>query len=158
MPKMNLTCYHCGKELKGRTMKTSELKRILREDCAEVFTESENAIYNAVWTVWKKERQLVVRRVIPLGVLTVLGKYHNTPISEREDEKKYRIELFEKVNAGLETKYLKYDTSKMKFYFSDNVNENNQFKTTYTQQEIDNFPKEIKGAIECGFLRKVEVE
>ena len=139
-------------------MKTSELKRILREDCVEVFSEHERTIYGVGFTVWKTEQKLVVRGIIPLGVIKVLGEYTNTPLNEREDEKKYLIELFEKANTGLETKYLKYDTSKMKFYFSDNVNENNQFKTTFTQAEIDNFPAEIKGAIECGFLRKVEVK
>jgi len=144
--------------VKGITMKTIELKRILREDCLEVFTESENAIYSVCWTVWKKERQLVVRRVIPLGVLTVLGKYHNTPINEREDEKKYQLKVneFNKRIIGVDyieqikTTLKKTPEGNQKFIFDN--------KDIFTQSEIDNFPKEIKGAIECGFLRKVEVE
>ena len=66
-------------------MKTSELKRILREDCVEVFNETENGIYGVYWTSWKKDQRLFVRGIIPLGVLKVLGEYHNTPPNERED-------------------------------------------------------------------------
>ena len=131
-------------------MKTSELKRILREDCAEVFSESEHSIYGVFWTVWKKEQRLVVRGFVPLGIITTLGKYHNTPISEREDEKKYYI------HQPINNQYLNYDI-KNKFYFMFEPTNTHDFKTIFTQQEIDNFPAEIKGAIECGFLRKAEV-
>ena len=135
-------------------MKTSELKRILREDCVEVFTESENFIYGVDWTAWKKEQRLGVRGVIPLDVLTVLGKYQNTPISEREDEKMYEIQ---------NTCSYRYDwgEERLSLYLvkeSELYVYRNGKRQYFTQSEIDNFPKEIKGAIECGFLRKVEVE
>ena len=50
--------------MKGRTMKTSELKRILSEYC-ENFNETENVIYDVDWRLWKKDQRLLVRGIIP---------------------------------------------------------------------------------------------
>ena len=139
-------------------MKTSELKRILREDYVEVFSEHERTIYGVGFTVWKTEQKLVVRGIIPLGVIKVLGEYTNTPLNEREDEKKYRIEL-----AEIRESVLTKDGIRATIYtLSSMITSSNETKVIlnniFTQSEIDNFPKEIKRAIECGFLRKVEVE
>ena len=48
--------------------------------------------------------------------------------------------------------------TKNTYYFSIFDNNDELFQRIFTQSEVDNFPAEIKGAIECGFLRKVEVE
>ena len=137
-------------------MKTSELRRILSEDCVEGFSESEHSFYSVYWTVWKKKQRLVVRGFVPLGIITTLGKYHNTPISEREDEKKYRIVVGSSGFKDIE--YLTLIVNRKKYYFSVFNGNEELYQRIFTQQEIYNFPAEIKGAIECGFLRKVEVE
>ena len=137
-------------------MKTSELKRILWEDCVESWSETGDVIYGVFWTVWKKERKLSVDGVIPLGVLKVLGGYNNTPLNEREDEKKYRI-VFDKTISTMND-CLTLRVTKNTYYFSIFDNNDELFQRIFTQSEIDNLPAEIKGAIECGFLRKVEVE
>jgi hypothetical protein len=91
--------------------------------------------------------------------------YIETPLNEREDEKKYTIETCNDVLKS--NKYLTLRVDKTtnqpilpnKFYFSlFNFDEDYHYQRIFTQSEIDNFPSEIKGAIECGFLRKVEVE
>jgi hypothetical protein len=82
--------------------------------------------------------------------------YIETPLNEREDEKKYRIIIDNNLSGASE--YLTLRTNKNTYYFSIfNIN-SEEYQRIFTQQEIDNFPAEIKGAIECGFLRKVEVE
>ena len=53
-------------------MKTSELKRVLWEDCVESWSETDDVIYGVFWTVWKKEQRLVVHGIVPLGVLKVV--------------------------------------------------------------------------------------
>ena len=44
------------------------------------------------------------------------------------------------------------------FFFWSNYNSWGHFQAEFTQEDIDNFPPEIKGAIDCGFLEQVEVE
>ena len=139
-------------------MKTSELKRILSEDCVVKWWEIDDAIYGLFWTVWEKEQRLEVCGFIPLDVLNVLGKYHNTPLNEREDEKKYRIELAEICEGVLSREGMSTKIYSMSSMIKSTESTKIIFKEIFTQQEIDNFPAEIKGAIECGFLRKVEVE
>lgn len=137
-------------------MKTSELKRILKEDCVEAFDEIEVTIWGEHWAVCKTEHTLVVHGVVPLGVLKVLVEYTNTPLNEREDEKKYRI-----INDNTlfkDGEYLTLILNENTYYFSIFNANSEEYQRIFTQSEIDNFPAEIKGAIECGFLRKVEVE
>lgn len=134
-------------------MKTSELKKWLEDnkwkydetahyievlDLIKVFTESQVVKFNEYFYSNEKSLELI----------KVVIEYTNTPISEREDEKKYII----KTSIGTIN------------YFNTYLNaEQNKFillpiSQRFTQQAIDNFPQEIRGAIECGFLRKVEVE
>ena len=132
-------------------MKTSELKRVLWEDYVETWGENDEVLHGTFWTVWKKEQRLIVNGVVPLGVLKVLVEYQHTPPSEREDEKKYYI------HQPVSNKFLNFVTLNKMYIISDSKNVEG-FQIQFTQSEIDNFPAEIKGAIECGFLRKVEVE
>ena len=48
--------------------------------------------------------------------------------------------------------------NKKTYYFSMLDTNTEIYQKIFTQSEIDNFPAEIKGAIACGFLRKVRVE
>ena len=66
---------------------------------------------------------------------------------EREDEKAYCIKISDDVLKFVNTNGIYVGFNYIALATS-----------TVTQTQIDNFPAEIKGAIECGFLRKVEVE
>ena len=134
-------------------MKTSELKKWLEDnkwkydetahyievlDLIKVFTESQVVKFNEYFYSNEKSLELI----------KVVIEYTNTPISEREDEKKYII----KTSIGTISHFNVYlNTEQNKFILL-------PIEEKFTQQEIDNLPAEIKGAIECGFLRKVEVD
>ena len=139
-------------------MKTSELKRVLSEDLVENFSENEDVIFGVYWAVKKREQRLLVFGVIPLNVLKSLGDYVNTPIEEREEEKKYYFEVYDGIDNKILNKFLKLDESDGLFYFHAEHEHIGSLKGEFTQKEIDNFPPEIKGAIECGFFKKVDVE
>ena len=137
-------------------MKTSELKKWLDEK-GWIYEEDElSIIIHGVLVISKNHKEIEFYYRIwseenGLDLLNKVLEYTNTPISEREYEKKYYI------HQPINNQYLNYDI-KNKFYFMFEPTNTHDFKTIFTQQEIDNFPAEIKGAIECGFLRKVEVE
>ena len=138
-------------------MKTSELKRILSEDLVENFAENNDVIYGMYWTVNKREQRLIVFGGVPLNVLNALGEYVDTPINEREEEKKYCFKLYGGIDNTVSDRFLKLDESDKVFYFSDSYRNVGYIKGLFTEKEIEKFPSEIKGAIECGFLVKVEV-
>ena len=138
-------------------MRTEELKRLLYEDLGEFYSETDDVIHGVFWDVWKKQQRLVVRGVIQGGVLTTLVKYHNTPLNEREDEKKYRIESLNVLYKSDNNLYLIRNYSNDTFLYTANFHDTTKFQAFFTQQQIDTFPAEIKAAIKCGFLRKVEV-
>jgi hypothetical protein len=71
---------------------------------------------------------------------------------------KYCITLWEGCILGAQTRYLKFDNRSKKFYFSRNKTANSQFQLLFSDIEVDAFPQEIVGAIQCGFLHKQEVE
>lgn len=139
-------------------MKTKELKKIA-EDHKYTFIKNEFGI-----EVRNIHEKLVLRLstndTIYVGegfcfgtkkiksVMKALIEYSETPIEEREDEKKYEIVFEEQVLT-------KKDDGN--FYFLWDY-ASTVYQRTFTQSEIDNFPRVIKGAIECGFLKKVEVE
>ena len=133
-------------------MKTKELIRLL-SDYAEPFGQTEDTIIGMHWTVYKNLQKLRIFGPTPRVVANWLGKYTATPIEEREklkkeEEKKYEIIFEEQVlQRNDDGSYY------FKWKFTRTIHQ-----TTFTQSEIENFPPEIKGAIECGFLKKVEVE
>ena len=144
-------------------MKTSELKRIVEEN-GYVFKKAEKFIYiRETWLGLEAMKLDLQDQSITLGegvklvtdtiknCMVALIEYSLTPPSEREDEKKYYL------HQPINNQYLNYDI-KNKFYFMFEPTNTHDFKTIFTQSEIDNFPAEIKGAIECGFLKKVEVK
>ena len=142
-------------------MKTSELKKIVEENLYK-FQKTEDFIYISYFgrermTLDLRDQSITLDMFFRLGtpktkkIMVALIEYSLTPLNEREDEKKYYI------HQPINNQYLNYDI-KNKFYFMFEPTNTHDFKTIFTQSEIDDFPKEIKGAIECGFLRKVEVE
>ena len=142
-------------------MKTSELRKVVEEHGYE-FEKTEKFIYIyyigvKAMTLDLRDKSITVDKNTILvtqsikTIMVALIEYSLTPLNEREDEKKYYI------HQPINNQYLNYDI-KNKFYFMFEPTNTHDFKTIFTQQEIDNFPAEIKGAIECGFLRKVEVE
>ena len=137
-------------------MKTSELKKWLDENFIK-YHEDENYFKSAnYWSVQKDEKWLVFFNEINNKLAEKIVEYYNTPLKEREDEKKYRIRIDNTLSK--EDDYLTLILNQNKYYFSIFSTNSEIYQRIFAQQEIDNFPAEIKGAIECGFLVKVEVE
>ena len=97
-------------------------------------------------------------------VFDLMVEYARTPLDEREEEKKYYVEFGDKLDKLSKNRYLNLNITNNVFFFhfnwldlEDFDSGHLKFKGKFTQSEIDNFPPEIKGAIECGFLKKVEV-
>ena len=133
-------------------MKTKELIEKL-SDYAEIFDQNEGVIMGMHWTVDKNIQRLRIFGPTPRVVANWLAEYTATPIEEREIEKRYFIyttlmNYRNDIHMYLH-KIVGYDGNLWLIDGPDN---------RFTQSEIDNFPPEIKGAIECGFLKKVEVE
>ena len=78
-------------------------------------------------------------------------EYVETPIEKREEVKKYYFELCDGIDKNEDDRYLTVDVHDGVFFLY-------KYKRIFTENEINSFPKEIKGAIECGFLKKVEVD
>lgn len=144
-------------------MKTSELRNWLIKS-GFAFEEYEKTIViNGLLTIYKEEQALEIydeswQKGIGLELLNKAIEYINTPVSEREEEKKYRIELAEICEGVLSREGMSTKIYSMSSIVKSSNETKIMFNNIFTQSEIDNFPKEIKGAIECGFLRKVEVE
>ena len=150
-------------------MKTSELKKIVEENGYE-FKMNANGIDVFIDTTLGRyfytqdgdsiglDGRYRIKHHKAITITKALLDYIQTPLNEREDEKKYQLKVneFNKRIIGVDyieqikTTLKKTPEGNQKFIFDN--------KDIFTQSEIDNFPKEIKGAIECGFLRKVEVE
>ena len=147
-------------------MKTSELKRIVEEN-GYVFKKAEKFIYISYL---KRERMILdlqdqsitLSDNVKIGtpsikkIMVALIEYSLTPLNEREDEKKYRIMMGNTISTMNDSLTLR--VTKNTYYFSMFDYNDEFFQKIFTESEIDNFPAEIKGAIECGFLRKVEVD
>ena len=141
-------------------MKTSELKKIVEENEYN-FQKTEDFIYISYFghkrmTLDLREQSITLDMFLRLGtpktkkIMVALIEYSLTPLNEREDEKKYNLKYNDTCFNFMDSWLVQ--GSDGKFWFSVFM------EGKFTQQEIDNFPAEIKGAIECGFLRKVEVE
>ena len=142
-------------------MKTSELKRIVEENGYD-FEKTNKFIYISgilleVVKLDLQDQSITLRSGFKLDtqstkkIMVALIEYSLTLLNEREDEKKYYI------HQPVSNKFLNFVTLNKMYIISDSKNVEG-FQIQFTQQEIDNFPAELKGAIECGFLRKVEVE
>ena len=137
-------------------MKTKELIRLL-SDYAEIFDQNEGVIMGMHWTVDKKIQRLRIFGPTPRVVANWLAEYTATPIEEREDEKLYHIALTSIALTSIDS-YKLFRAPFARMIIQHEKNDKRNTYITFTQSEIDNFPPEIKGAIEYGFLKKVEVE
>lgn len=147
-------------------MKTSELRKIVEEN-GYTFQKTDQFIFISYYGLEKMKLDLqdhsitVDKNTILVTqsikkIMVALIEYSLTPLIEREDEKKYRIIVDNTFFQEIE--YLTLISNRKKYYFSAFKNNEELYQRIFTQQEIDNLPSELKGAIECGFLRKVEVE
>lgn len=147
-------------------MKTSELKQIVEEH-GYTFQKTDQFIFISFYGLGKMQLDLqdhsitVDKNTILVTqsikkIMVALIEYSLTPLNEREDEKKYRI-VFDKTISTMND-CLTLRVTENTYYFSTFDYNDEFFQRIFTESEIDNFPAEIKGAIECGFLRKVEVE
>ena len=73
----------------------------------------------------------------PDGIIDIIAEYLNTPVSEREEEKKYYLK-----QIGIENNhsFLNYDSSICEYSTYDK-REFGVYKTQFTQSEIDNLPE-----------------
>lgn len=145
-------------------MKTSELRKIVEEN-KYIFENNGYCILikgsiTGLWFLKFVEGNIFVNSEIHIRTkelkkcLVALIEYSLTPLNEREDEKKYRI----RIDNAISNIYLSLKVNKNTYFLSVFKDNSKEYQKIFTKQEIDNFPSEIKGAIECGFLRKVEVE
>ena len=150
-------------------MKTSELKRIVEEN-GYYFKKTDKFIYiidfvhERTITLDLKGQSITVDNSTRLTSHTIkncmvaLIEYSLTPLNEREDEKKYQLKVNEFNKRIIGVDYVEQIKTTLRGTPEGNQKYIFDNKDIFTQSEIDNFPQEIKGAIECGFLRKVEVE
>ena len=137
-------------------MKTSELRKWLDENCIKYHEDEKYFELINFWGVQKDKKWLIFSNEISKELAEKIVEYYNTPLKEREDAKKYRI--ITNYTFWKDSEYLTLILNQNKYYFSIFNTNSEEYRRIFTQNEIDNFPAEIKGAIECGFLRKVEVE
>lgn len=147
-------------------MKTSELRKIVEENEYKL-EKTEHFIYISYFGLEKmrldlQNHSISLEKNTKLGtycikkIMAALIEYSLTPLSEREDEKRYRILIDDTISQFNDCLTLK--VNKNTYYFSVSNTNSEEHQRIFTEQEIQSFPAEIKGAIECGFLKKVEVE
>ena len=143
-------------------MKTSELRQAIRNLGFDFKETDEYILIGGIFRVFKKIKRINfledgVYGYQRMQLLKLAIEYTETPIEEREEEKKYYFQLYEGFERPICKRFLKLDVSSGLFYFCDGHENRGRFKGELTQKEIDDFPPEIKGAIECGFFKKVEI-
>lgn len=78
------------------------------------------------------------------------AEYARTPIEEREEEEKFylkKMESFYDENYDEENAYLNFEMSDGDFLL-ESINENNAYKTQFTQKEIDDIKKKFNTDLE----------
>ena len=73
----------------------------------------------------------------PSGIIDIVAEYLNTPVKEREEEKRYYLK-----QIGIENNhsFLNYDSSICE-YLTYDKKEFGTYQTQFTQSEIDNMPE-----------------
>lgn len=149
-------------------MKTSELKRIVEENGYEFKNTGLFIIISyfgrAIMTLDLLGQSITLDNSTRLAshrikkIMVALIECSLTPPSEREDEKKYQLKVNEFNKRIIGVDYVEQIKTTLRGTPEGNQKYIFDSKDIFTQKEIDDFPAGIKGAIECGFLRKVEVE
>ena len=111
-----------------------------------IFIHPSRSDFNILAWVNKYENESHIYSVLPKGLAESLLAYTMTPIEEREEEKKYHVKVNNPIlKEGLnefELYFINYRTPD-DYFLSDEL-EDNEYKTQFTQKEIDNFPDEVK--------------
>lgn len=91
------------------------------------------------WTEFEKAGKATREDLYKLAV-----EYARTPLEEREEEKKYHIELINDViKYNSNGSYLNLRVEKEQYMMSSS-HDTSEFKTKFTKKEIDNFPDDVK--------------
>ena len=121
-------------------MKTSEFIKKLDEHREKVVNvKQEYNLYDELETTIKAEQFTITYRnnEEPNGLIDIIAEYLNTPVSEREDEKKYNLKL-----KGLKEPYniLNFGERTQNYFINtdDNIF---GFKNQFTQSEINDLPE-----------------
>lgn len=72
----------------------------------------------------------------PDGIIDIIAEYLNTPVRKREEEKKYYFK-----QKGVTKRYLIYLNELSEYTTETYPYENENVKTVFTQEEIDNMPE-----------------
>ena len=128
-------------------MKTSEFIEKLDEHREKVVNvKQEYNLYDELETTIKTEQFTITYRnnEEPNGLIDIIAEYLNTPVSEREDEKRYYLKL--KGFSNEEETYLcAYDFwSDWILIDKDELKHGDEFYFKFTQSEIDEMPEYYK--------------
>ena len=139
-------------------MKTSELKKIValngfcfRRGTENIYIDDSNSgfMYLDKENGIKLYENRMAKTQQAKNVMRALLDYSETPISEREEEKKYYFESMIKGSGGSTLRLLKtcdgYFLHEMTYSY-------------FIENDFNYLPNQFQKAIECGFLKKVEVE
>ena len=135
-------------------MKTSELKKWLDQNGHDYSDENDYIEVHDLLRIakFKSEIYMIDSSIDNDYFEKLLIKsleYNATPISEREEEKKYYVESMIKGSGGSTLRLLKtcdgYFLHEMTYSY-------------FVENDFFYLPKQFQVAIECGFLKKVEVE
>ena len=145
-------------------MKTSELKKWLDQNGHDYSDENDYIEVHDLLRIakFKSEIYMIDSSIDNDYFEKLLIKsleYNATPISEREEEKKYYLCSIINYSKNFDNHYIKFDCSKKEYYFFENYyGYGYATESKFTDKQISEMPIEIQKAIECGFLKKVEVE
>lgn len=130
-------------------MKTIELvKKLEKIDGVKIYHQdfislSMNGIKIA--TVGKIGQWLEIETNCPDEVAKILFEYYLTTLEEREEEKKYRLSLSDYFHSSdFMGMYLNLNTETSEYTFNDSSDGVNDYKTHFTQKEIDSMPFDTK--------------
>lgn len=135
-------------------MKTSEFRKYLEEKGCN-FKEDKNCfdILN-LGLVFKDSNSIdMCITYCQNDLFENIYKYARTPLEEREEEKKYRLSLSDYFHSGdFMGMYLNLNTETSEYTFNDSSDGVNDYKTHFTQKEIDAMP------FDTNFFIKEEVQ
>ena len=78
------------------------------------------------------------------GISKLIYEYGMTPLEDREEEKRYQINIInDLVKNSSALSYLNLKVEKERYMFSSS-DETPEYKTQFTQKEINNFPDEVR--------------
>ena len=144
-------------------MKTQELISWLRDNDAQ-FVIKQNAIevFDILVVYTDKQRFDMIDRMFYLDshydLIEKVIEYSRTPIDQRKEPTRYRLEWCDELDDEVTERYLRLCTLDGQFFFSDRYDNTHVFRGAFTDSEIEKFPDHIKGAVTCGFLKKIVVE